>query len=215
MVQRIFGVSSAEDSSESTSSALINLPAGRLYLIRPKHTTKVEKECIYLEAELAVRRTADPFHYELVVERVTEEVREEEEEDVSSIEDDSQKAFLLDESLDFRVYDAIDESEDEETPTVAFSWLDHSSPDISERFEFLINIRHEGCSRTEIGHLESVVYQCIVRYLSKYPLDVDFRYPSPAFQMKPLNDATCDCLTHVFSGNGRIRKAARMPQMMS
>lgn len=161
LVQRIFGVSSAEDSSESTSSALINLPAGRLYLIRPKHTTKVEKECIYLEAELAVRRTADPFHYELVVERVTEEVREEEEEDVSSIEDDSQKAFLLDESLDFRVYDAIDESEDEETPTVAFSWLDHSSPDISERFEFLINIRHEGCSRTEIGHLESVVYQCI------------------------------------------------------
>ncbi|KAA1075251.1 hypothetical protein PGT21_032159 [Puccinia graminis f. sp. tritici] len=160
VVRRLFGATPAEgEPAPEKAIELISLPAGRLNLIRPKHVTKVEKECIYLEAGLIIRRTSIPFHYQLVVARLGEGDEELESED--ALEDDYEKAFLLAKVLDFRVYETVDDSDEEERPAIAFSWLDLSSPDISERFEFVISSQHEGCSSSEIERVEDAIVQCI------------------------------------------------------
>lgn len=159
-VRRLFGAAPATESTSEGTLELISLPAGRLNLIRPKHSTKVQKECIYLEGELVLRRTSLPFHYQLVIKRLGEDTEEPfENEDIQ--EDDYEKAFLLAEPLDFRMYEAVDESDEEETLTTAFSWLDLSSPESSERFEFVISSQREDCSQSEVERVVDVVTQCI------------------------------------------------------
>ncbi|KNZ56011.1 hypothetical protein VP01_251g3 [Puccinia sorghi] len=149
-----------KESTPEGTLELISLPAGRLNIIRPKHSTKVQKECIYLEGELVLRRTSLPFHYQLVIKRLGEDTEEPfENEDV--LEDDYEKAFLLAVPLDFRMYEAVDESDEEERLTIAFSWLDLSSPESFERFEFVISSQREDCSLSEVERVVDVVTQCI------------------------------------------------------
>ncbi|PLW08610.1 hypothetical protein PCANC_20720 [Puccinia coronata f. sp. avenae] len=160
LVRRIFGAAPAEESLSGTALELISLPAGRLNLIRHKHSTKVQKECIYLEAELAVRRTSMPFHYQLVIKRLGEDA-DESFDNEEAIEDDYEKAFFLAEDIELRMYETVDDSDDAEQPTLALSWLDLSSPDASERFEFVISSRHEDCRQSEIDRVVDVAIQCI------------------------------------------------------
>lgn len=84
--------------------------------------------------------------------------------------DDYEKAFLLAVPLDFRMYEAVDESDEEERLTIAFSWLDLSSPESFERFEFVISSQREDCSLSEVERVVDVVTQCIVSaQLSTFP----------------------------------------------
>ncbi|WAQ83686.1 hypothetical protein PtA15_4A134 [Puccinia triticina] len=160
-VRRLFGAAPAKEEPEFEKAVeLISLPAGRLNLIRPKHVTKVEKECIFLEAGLIIRRTPRPFHYQVVITRLGED-DEESSETEDTLDDDHEKAFLLEEALDFRVYETVDESDEEERPTMAFSWLDLTSPGLSERFEFVISSQHENCSAPEIERVQDAIMQCI------------------------------------------------------
>ncbi|KAH9455941.1 hypothetical protein MJO28_005955 [Puccinia striiformis f. sp. tritici] len=161
VVRRIFGSTAADDQSTSaTTIDLISLPAGRLNLIRSKHSSKVDKECIYLDAQLILRRTSMPFHYQLVVARLDEDDQDPSESE-DALEDEHEKAFLLAEALDLRVYETVDESDDEERITIGFSWLDLSSSELFERFEFVVSSQHEDCSRSEIDRVEDAIVQCI------------------------------------------------------
>jgi hypothetical protein len=79
--------------------------------------------------------------------------------------DDYEKAFFLAEDIELRMYETVDDSDDAEQPTLALSWLDLSSPDASERFEFVISSQHEDCRQSEIDRVVDVAIQCIVSYL--------------------------------------------------
>jgi hypothetical protein len=100
------------------------VPEGQLYLVRPL-SVKGYSELIYKDARAAIRRTSTEFQYQLVVTRAYEEGEEElladqEEEDgeVDNLDKDEQ-AFLLDESLQFRV-------DIRDTGEKVFAWRDLS-----------------------------------------------------------------------------------------
>lgn len=87
---------------------MIELPQGQLYLVRPL-SPKGYSELIFKDAAVRVRRTAQDYNYQLVVQRVYEEGEAEllaedegDDADVLAAEAD-EKTFLLDEALHFRV----------------------------------------------------------------------------------------------------------------
>lgn len=89
---------------------MIELPQGQLYLVRPL-SPKGYSELIFKDASARIRKTAQDFQYQLVVQRVFEEgeaelLAEEEGEDAeidALATDRDEKVFLLDEALHFRV----------------------------------------------------------------------------------------------------------------
>ncbi|KAL6400703.1 hypothetical protein AUP68_16418 [Ilyonectria robusta] len=94
----------------STQEALIELPQGQLYLVRPL-SPKGYSELIFKDSAIRIRRTNQDFQYQLVVQRVFEEgeaeLLAEEEGDDAEIDalasERDEKTFLLDEALHFRV----------------------------------------------------------------------------------------------------------------
>lgn len=90
--------------------ALIELPQGQLYLVRPL-SPKGYSELIFKDSAIRIRRTNQDFQYQLVVQRVFEEgeaelLAEEEGEDAeldALASERDEKTFLLDEALHFRV----------------------------------------------------------------------------------------------------------------
>lgn len=86
---------------DANTQELIQIPAGALYLVRP-NGPQGSRECIYEDAVLSIRRTTTDFHYQLVV---TKAFQDSQPELVDQEEDDleDERAFLIDQALDFRL----------------------------------------------------------------------------------------------------------------
>lgn len=143
---------------------MIELPQGQLYLVRPL-SPKGYSELIFKDSSARIRRTAQDFHYQLVVQRVYEEGEAEllaEEEGVGAESDPDtlagerdEKTFLLDEALHFRV-------EKREGSEIVLAWRDLSG-DAGDVYEFVCD---PSISPSQVDKFERVARQC--QYERKY-----------------------------------------------
>ncbi|KAG5970954.1 hypothetical protein E4U55_001353 [Claviceps digitariae] len=146
----------------SVQEALIELPQGQLYLVRPL-SPKGYSELIFKDSAIRIRRTNQEFQYQLVVQRVFEEgeaelLAEEEGEDAeidALAAERDEKTFLLDEALHFRV-------EAREGGETIFAWNDLSG-DNGDLYEFVCDNQ---VSTTEVDQFVQVARQC--QYERKY-----------------------------------------------
>lgn len=141
---------------------MIELPQGQLYLVRPL-SPKGYSELIFKDAAARIRKTAQDFQYQLVVQRVYEEGEEEllaeEEGEDAAIDalasDRDEKTFLLDEALEFRV-------ENREGSEKVLCWRDLSG-DTGDVYEFVCD---HSIQPTQVDQFELVAKQC--QYERKY-----------------------------------------------
>ncbi|KAG6255396.1 hypothetical protein E4U24_006859 [Claviceps purpurea] len=146
----------------SVQEALIELPQGQLYLVRPL-SPKGYSELIFKDSAIRIRRTNQEFHYQLVVQRVFEEgeaeLLAEEEGDDAEIDalaaERDEKTFLLDEALHFRV-------EGREGGETIFAWNDLSG-DNGDLYEFVCDAQ---ASADQVEAFVQVARQC--QYERKY-----------------------------------------------
>ncbi|KAL1841231.1 hypothetical protein VTJ49DRAFT_7299 [Mycothermus thermophilus] len=148
----------------SNKEALIDLPQGQLYLVRPL-SPKGYSELIFKDASALIRRTAQDFQYQLVVQRVFEEGEAEllAEEEGADGETDAdllagerdERTFLLDEALHFRV-------ENREGSDKVVAWRDLSG-DTGDVYEFVCD---PAISATQIAQFAKIARQC--QYERKY-----------------------------------------------
>ncbi|TDZ21695.1 Vacuolar import and degradation protein 27 [Colletotrichum orbiculare MAFF 240422] len=151
----IFGASNQE--------SLIELPQGQLYLVRPL-SPKGYSELIFKDAAARIRRTAQDFQYQLVIQRVYEEgeaelLAEEEGEDAEidalAVAERDEKTFLLDEALRFRV-------EFREGTEKIIAWRDLSG-DTGDVYEFVCdNVVSPG----QVAQFDRIAKEC--QYERKY-----------------------------------------------
>lgn len=142
---------------------MIELPQGQLYLVRPL-SPKGYSELIFKDASARIRKTAQDFQYQLVVQRVFEEgeaelLAEEEGEDAeidALATDRDEKVFLLDEALHFRV-----KNRDGTTDKV-LCWKDLNG-DAGDVYEFVCD---PTTSSQLVDQFELVAKQC--QYERKY-----------------------------------------------
>jgi len=143
---------------------MIELPQGQLYLVRPL-SPKGYSELIFKDSSARIRRTAQDFQYQLVVQRVYEEgeaelLAEEEGEDTEAdaesfaVERD-EKTFLLDEALHFRV-------ENREGSERVLAWRDLSG-DAGDVYEFVCD---SSISPSQVEQFDLLAKQC--QYERKY-----------------------------------------------
>ncbi len=144
---------------------MIELPEGQLYLVRPL-SPKGYSELLFRDAAARIRRTAQDFQYQLVVQRVYEEgeaelLADEEGEDAEidplAAERD-EKTFLLDEALEFRV-----EKRDEEGAEHVLCWRDLTG-DAGDVYEFVCDSASTPASLVQ--QFELAAKQC--QYERKY-----------------------------------------------
>ncbi|KAG6032325.1 hypothetical protein E4U41_007248, partial [Claviceps citrina] len=146
----------------SAQEALIELPQGQLYLVRPL-SPKGYSELIFKDSAIRIRRTNQDFHYQLVVQRVFEEgeaelLAEEEGEDAefdALAAERDEKTFLLDEALHFRV-------ESREGGETIFAWNDLSG-DSGDVYEFVCDNQ---ASTAQVQEFVQTARQC--QYERKY-----------------------------------------------
>ncbi|GKT82521.1 vacuolar import and degradation protein 27 [Colletotrichum tofieldiae] len=147
----------------SNQESLIELPQGQLYLVRPL-SPKGYSELIFKDAAARIRRTAQDFQYQLVVQRVYEEgeaelLAEEEGEDAEidalAAAERDEKTFLLDEALHFRI-------EIREGSEKVLAWRDLSG-DTGDVYEFVCdNVVSSG----QVAQFERIAKEC--QYERKY-----------------------------------------------
>jgi hypothetical protein len=143
---------------------MIELPQGQLYLVRPL-SPKGYSELIFKDATARIRKTAQDFQYQLVVQRVYEEgeaelLAEEEGEDTEADADilaaeRDEKTFLLDEALHFRV-------ENRDGSERVLAWRDLSG-DVGDVYEFVCD---SSVQPNQVQQFELVAKQC--QYERKY-----------------------------------------------
>ncbi|KAK2939362.1 Vacuolar import/degradation Vid27, C-terminal [Fusarium oxysporum f. sp. vasinfectum] len=146
----------------STQEALIELPQGQLYLVRPL-SPKGYSELIFRDSAIRIRRTNQEFQYQLVVQRVFEEgeaelLAEEEGEDAeidALASEKDEKTFLLDEALSFR-------SEIRESGDKVLAWKDLSG-DTGDLFQFVCD---PSVTSSQVQQFVQVAQQC--QYERKY-----------------------------------------------
>ncbi|RKU43128.1 hypothetical protein DL546_006346 [Coniochaeta pulveracea] len=181
----------------SNQESLIELPQGQLYLVRPL-SPKGYSELIFKDATAQIRKTAQDFQYQLVVQRVYEEGEAEllAGEDAEDAEADAdilaaerdEKTFLLDEALHFR----IEKREGSET---VLAWRDLSG-DLGDVYEFVCDA---SVPPNQIEQFDQIAKQC--QYERKYRkphttaspedfLDFDFDDEQPIPQASPLHSPT-------------------------
>ena len=147
---------------DASKESIVELPQGQLYLVRPQ-SPKGYSELIFKDAAASIRRTAQEFQYQIVVQRVYEEGEEEllaEEEGEESVDgilsaEKDEKIFLLDESLHFR-------SEVREGGEKVLAWRDLSG-DPGDLYEFVCD---QSTQAAAVGTFEIVAIQC--QYERKY-----------------------------------------------
>ena len=141
---------------------MIELPQGQLYLVRPL-SPKGYSELIFKDSSARIRRTAQDFQYQLVVQRVYEEgeaelLAEEEGDEldggVDSLERD-EKTFLLDEALHFHV-------ENREGSERVLAWRDLSG-DAGDLYEFVCD---PSVTPAQVEQFDRIAKQC--QYERKY-----------------------------------------------
>lgn len=141
---------------------MIELPQGQLYLVRPL-SPKGYSELIFKDAAARIRKTAQDFHYQLVVQRVYEEgeaelLEDEEDEDgeIDALANErDEKTFLLDEALHFRV-------ENREGSEKVLAWRDLSG-DAGDVYEFVCDPNTQS---SIVEQFEFIARQC--QYERKY-----------------------------------------------
>ena len=141
---------------------LIEVPQGQLYLVRPL-SPKGYSELIFKDASVRIRRTAQDFQYQIVVQRVYEEgeaelLAEEQGEDaeLDALESErDEKTFLLDEELRFRA--EIREGTDE-----VLAWRDLSG-DTGDVYEFVCD---STVDKTALSEFDRIAKEC--QYERKY-----------------------------------------------
>ncbi|OAA65291.1 vid27 family protein [Niveomyces insectorum RCEF 264] len=149
----------------NSQESLVELPQGQLYLVRPL-SPKGYSELLFKDAVARIRRTAQDFQYQLVVQRAYEEgeaelLADEEGEDAETdplAAEHDEKTFLLDEALEFRV-----EKRDEADAEYVVCWRDLTG-DAGDVYEFV-------CDRTTsptslVNQFALVAKQC--QYERKY-----------------------------------------------
>ncbi|KAI9886576.1 MAG: Trehalose-6-P synthase/phosphatase complex synthase subunit [Watsoniomyces obsoletus] len=147
---------------DTSKESIIDIPQGQLYLVRPL-SPKGYSELIFKDAAASIRRTAQEFQYQLIVQRAYEEGEEElleDEEDEDGVEgalaaEKDEKTFLLDESLHFR-------SETRHGGEKVFAWKDLSG-DLGDHYEFVCD---RSVQPVALGTFELVAIQC--QYERKY-----------------------------------------------
>lgn len=147
---------------DTSKESIIEIPQGQLYLVRPL-SPKGYSELIFKDAAASIRRTAQQFQYQLVIQRAYEEGEEElladedgdEGADGSLGTDKDEKVFLLDEGLHFR-------SETRSDGEKVFAWKDLSG-DLGDHFEFVCD---RSVAAVTQGTFELVAIQC--QYERKY-----------------------------------------------
>ena len=142
---------------------MIELPQGQLYLVRPL-SPKGYSELIFKDSSACIRRTAQDFQYQLVIQRVYEEgeaeLLEDEGED-GEVDPDSlglerdERTFLLDEALHFRV-------ENREGSEKVLAWRDLSG-DAGDVYEFVCDT---SILPTQVDQFELTARNC--QYERKY-----------------------------------------------
>ncbi|KAK3313192.1 VID27 cytoplasmic protein-domain-containing protein [Apodospora peruviana] len=147
----------------SNQETLIELPQGQLYLVRPL-SPKGYSELIFKDSSARIRRTAQDFQYQLVVQRVYEEgeaeLLDEEGEDGEADADllaaeRDERTFLLDEALHFRV-------ENREGSEKVLAWRDLSG-DAGDVYEFVCDT---SILPSQVDQFELAARQC--QYERKY-----------------------------------------------
>ncbi|KAK0729644.1 VID27 cytoplasmic protein-domain-containing protein [Lasiosphaeris hirsuta] len=148
----------------SNQESMVELSQGQLYLVRPL-SPKGYSELLFKDSSARIRRTAQDFQYQLVVQRVYEEgeaelLAEEEGEDAEAdaesfaVERD-EKTFLLDEALHFRI-------EKREGSEFVLAWRDLSG-DAGDVYEFVCD---HSITAAQVDRFELVAKQC--QYERKY-----------------------------------------------
>ncbi|KAI9820875.1 MAG: hypothetical protein M1832_003508 [Thelocarpon impressellum] len=147
---------------DASKESIIELPQGQLYLVRPL-SPKGYSELIFKDAAASIRRTAQEFQYQIVIQRAYEEGEEEllaEEDGEEGIDgalaaEKDEKTFLLDEGLHFR-------SELREGGEKVLAWRDLSG-DPGDLYEFVCD---RSIQAATAGTFEMVAIQC--QYERKY-----------------------------------------------
>lgn len=144
---------------DSSKEAIIDIPQGQLYLVRPL-SPKGYSELIFKDAVATIRRTGQEFQYQLVVQRAYEEgeeelAEEEDEEGAADALDKDERVFLLDQALHFRsvVRDGGEK---------VLAWRDLSG-DPGDLYEFVCD---SSVSPDKVATFESAAVQC--QYERKY-----------------------------------------------
>lgn len=144
---------------DSSKEAIIDIPQGQLYLVRPL-SPKGYSELIFKDAAATIRRTGQEFQYQLVVQRAYEEgeeelAEEEDEEGAADALDKDERVFLLDQSLHFRsvVRDGGEK---------VLAWRDLSG-DPGDLYEFVCD---SSVAPEKVVTFESAAIQC--QYERKY-----------------------------------------------
>ena len=138
----------------SAKDSIIELPQGKLYLVRP-HSLKGTSELIFNDAAASIRRTGQEFQYQLVVQRAYEEgeaeLQAEEEDEVEAAlgTEKDEKTFLLDISLQFR-------SLFRENGEAVLAWRDLSG-DSDDLYEFVCD---ESVKPSEVTTFEVAAVEC-------------------------------------------------------
>jgi hypothetical protein len=144
---------------DASKEAIIDIPQGQLYLVRPL-SPKGYSELIFKDAAATIRRTGQEFQYQLVVQRAYEEgeeelAEEEDEEGAADALDKDERVFLLDHALHFRsvVRDGGEK---------VLAWRDLSG-DPGDLYEFVCD---SSVSPDKVATFESAAVQC--QYERKY-----------------------------------------------
>lgn len=144
---------------DTSKEAIIEIPQGQLYLVRPL-SPKGYSELIFKDAAATIRRTGQDYQYQLVVQRAYEEgeeelADEEEEQGAGDSLDKDEKVFLLDQSLHFR-------SEVREGGEKVLAWRDLTG-DPGDLYEFVCD---SSISSDKVATFELAAVQC--QYERKY-----------------------------------------------
>jgi hypothetical protein len=142
--------------------SMLELPQGQLYLVRPL-SPKGYSELIFKDSAIRIRKTAQDFQYQLVVQRVYEEgeaelLADEEGEDAeldALAAERDERTFLLDEALHFRV-------ENREGSEKVLCWKDLTG-DAGDVYEFVCDT---SVQPAQVDQFEIVAKQC--QYERKY-----------------------------------------------
>ncbi|CAG8438538.1 16246_t:CDS:10 [Acaulospora morrowiae] len=118
---------------DASTPELIQITDGELYLIRP-NSPRGNRECLFHKATAIVRRTGTEWQYQLVIAR---------------IENDYEKIFLIDESLEFR--------KGQFEGLTTFTWKDLTG-EADEWLEFMCDIN---TTAHTANTFEYTVYSCM------------------------------------------------------
>lgn len=80
--------------------------------------------------------------------------------------EESERIFLIDQSICYRVFESTDETDQELTSYTVLTWIDQSTDQFPNTYEFLVDMNHYDVDSNKIPFFENLIYRCMVRYSS-------------------------------------------------